>query len=94
MTSRAVNRHMSRSLYWDVHSQSGHASYGLSWLSLPLAPRLNGERVVAIDYSPLVLLGSVISEAGGRWRDLTPAEQGDIDERLQRMVDVGLEIWD
>ena len=94
--SAVMNRHISRSLYWDVHTSTGHASYGQSFLTLRKAPTiLGGSQVSAIDYAPVVHLVMVLdSEADSAWRPLTPEERDDLDTRLERMVIAGLSVWD
>lgn len=84
---------ISRSLYWDLQTRTGHASYGLSMLALKAAPTLNGRPVDAIDYSPLVGLVMVMDAAPGWWRPLTQQEMDDIDGRLAEMLTRGLSVW-
>ena len=89
-----LNRHVSRSLYWDVHTGTGHASYGVSVLALSKAPKLNGKSVEAIDYSPLVRLTMILDTESGAWRQLTIDEMANIDKRLREMIRLGLSVWD
>lgn len=87
-----MNRHLSRTLFWD--GARGQASCHLAVMQLRMAPRLHGRPVEQIDYAPLVGLWLVLGTNAPGWRDLTVAEQFDLDARLQLMVSVGLAVWE
>lgn len=87
-----MNRFISRTLIWDGHQ--GMATVHLAHVPLLNAPRINGERVLQIDYMPLVGVRMILDDKSHGWRHLTDHECADIDERLSRMLQVGLSVWE
>jgi hypothetical protein len=76
-------RTTSRTLFWDGHW--GVAFYDGVHADLRMPPRVDTLRIEQIDYAPNVGQRMVLEHLGG-WRNLSPAEAGQIDAMLARMV--------
>ena len=87
------SRFLSRSLHWD--GEHGNAVFRRGNLPLKRAPKIGGKCVLQVSYSPFIEEYMILdADAPNRWRPMTDEERLEVDDKLERMVDVGLTVWD